>query len=261
LKYTVFLLFLVAASNIKGQAGANFIALGANSANPDAGFSLANNPALFDNHKLETGCWGLNRFAATKMVHGGLAAHYLFRNSAIGISANYRGTALWNTTEVHVNFGQRITENFSMGFAIGHSRIFQAEGYTGVGRIFGKIGLHAKAGKKVTASLVLSNPWVVNDPWQKSYPRADFAIGYPFGKQTRICAQFHNQPEGPAVYGLSLVHNVKEKLAFRVATQSGYEPLSAGVELQQKNLRFSMATSYHTYLGFSPSFALVWQKK
>jgi hypothetical protein len=243
-----------------GQAGADLAALGGNTANPDASISLANNPAVFGTNKTEFASWMQNRFTGTALVNGGLAFHLLKNHSAFGLSAHYQGTALFRSTSFHLNGGQRITDYLSLGFAIGYTSIQQGAGYGNVGRVSGKIALQAKTGRKFDAAAVLSNPWAANDTWSTNSPRADIAVGYAVSRNTKVYAQFKTQPETNAIYGLALVYKVQEKIVFRAAFQNGYEPVSAGVEWQLKNLRFSAGTAYHSYLGFSPAFALKWQK-
>jgi hypothetical protein len=176
------------------------------------------------------------------------------------LSANYQGSSWFHRSEILFHGGQHFSDNFSAGFSIGYASVGQGAGYGKTGQISGKLALYARVGKKADASFTVSNPWVVQNEFQSGFPRADLAVGYPFGKATRVYGQFRTQPETHAIFGLAIVHKVQGKIAFRAALQSGFEPISAGFEWTHKTLCFSLATSYHTYLGFTPVFALVWKK-
>ena len=261
MKHIALPVFLVAAGNIWGQAGANLTALGGNTANPDAAFSLTNNPAHFVNNKAELGVWGTNRFTGTNLVNGGFAFHAVHAHSAIGFSADYSGSPLFHKTGFYLHGGQKFKDNFSCGFSIGYRHLFQANEYRGIrGRVTGKLATHFAFTKKADAALVISNPWMVKDEWSLAPSSIHLSLGYLVATGSKVYAQFKQQNESSAIFGLALVHKFREQFEFRAALQNGYEPLSIGISWKQKNLSLSLASAYHTYLGFSPAFSLLWQK-
>jgi len=259
LRYWLIPVFLVAAGNAKGQAGANCIALGGNAANPFASISLVGNAAIFNSKSREFGFWGTKPFTGTSILRSGIAGHISGNNYAVGFSDEYSGTGYYFRNSLFTHFAQKWNENTSAGISIGYLNIHQAMGFESGHYLEGKLGLHSKLGKKSTFSMVIKNPWVHQK--QVDYTAsADISVGYILAKNSRVFAQFQTGGNKETAFGLALLHSISEKFKLRGAMQTGHSPVSAGLEYQKNNFYFSFAGNYHLYLGFTPSFTLVWKK-
>lgn len=253
------IIFLISTTSF-AQSGADYVASGANLANPASAWALANNPAILPNKTAELGFWGLNRFAGTSIANGGIVAAWSKKSNALGLQATYQGTSFFNKQQVEVALGQKLNQSFSIGIALGYTHWFQGAGYSSQKRVTGKIGLSAKLNPQWTASAVLNNPWAVSDEWLNSLNRTDVALQYSVNTVTTAAAIFSLQQNSNAVYGLSLKHAISEKITIQGALKNGTEPISAGMTFARNPLKISLAASYHTVLGFTPAFSLLWSK-
>lgn len=243
---------------LNAQHGAMFRAAGSNEATGASGFSLANNPGQIHTEKQQAGVWMQQRFTGTALNNGGLAYSARVKHSAFGADALWRGTRNFSQTRFHLSAGQEISKNFSVGFSAGITSVRQSLGFGGQQRFTGKLGAWFRINDKWDAATVLMNPWLKADALFPEGPQAAMSLGYQVNSQTRAWGHFRYNAEMESVYGMTLKHAPARNLAMVISLQSGPEPVSAGLEFSKKNLRFSLSTAYHTYLGFSPAFSCLW---
>ncbi len=250
----------MAAGMVKGQAGAEYIALGKNLANSSAVFCLANNPAVLAPVKQSFGFWGSNKFTGTPIIHGGIAANLILKNTGLGLNSGYFGTTKSNRFAAELNIGQRITEKFSLGVALGFTKFTQGLDYGNTAKITGKLGANIQINTNIDLGVVLVNPWLSVNQSLAASPQLHFSAGYKVNAQTKLWAQYHNESGMPAVYGLALKYTATNP-GIMAALQTGMEPISIGIVYDRSNMRFAFASSYHLYLGFTPSFTCIWLKQ
>lgn len=260
MKQFILPIWLVAAGYTFGQSGAACIASGGNLANTSATFSLANNPA-FSTTKKEINLYGRNRFTGTVLADGGICGHITLKGTAVGFRTAWSGTGKYNRQTAEFCAGQKLSDKLSLGFAAGYQGISQWQDYGRSGGVTGRLGMYSTLNPKVNAAMVILNPWAGESTDLFLQRRADISFGYSVNPITDIHAHFRTLNGTGAVFGLSLDHRYKEKIRFLASLQTGYEPLSAGIFFTQKNLCTGIATAYHTYLGFTPSFSLQWFAK
>jgi hypothetical protein len=248
---------LVAAGMVKGQAGAGFIALGKNLANPNAAFALANNCAVFNNKKYEFGFYGNNRFAGTQIYNGGIAGHLLLNKTALGLNVGYNGTNRYSANWIECNVGEKLNDKITLGLSLGYAQVKQALDYGATGRITGKLAANTVINKQFSAAVVLVNPWLLHDKWMENASQLHAAITYKINQLTQVAAQVKQESNATAIYGLTFKH-AHNAFAFLAALQTGNEPISAGITYQKSNLQFVFSSAYHLYLGFTPAFSLLW---
>lgn len=243
---------------LSAQHGALFRAAGSNEATEAGNFALANNPGRLHREKQQAGGWMQQRFTGTELVHGGMAWSGRFGQTAIGADASYRGTQHFNQSSVHLSAGQNFSKQFSAGFSAGYTGYFQSSEYGRRGRLTGKIGAALRINDRWDAAAVLIDPWTRQDDFFASGPAAALALGYQVNNITRIWGHYRYSEQFPPVYGLTLRHAPAKDFQLVASVQTGYEPVSAGLEYSRSGFRLSFSTAYHTYLGFSPAFSLLW---
>lgn len=253
---------LVFANSLCSQHGARFHALGANEANTDGNFALANNPGHRDRTgKAEGGTWLMNRFTGTRLTNGGIAAAFGFKSSAFGINASYAGTGEFNQNTLHFTGFQQFSKTFSAGFSAGIASISQGGTYANINSFSGKIGMNLLLDSRWNAACVIINPW--NDEFIRTgaSPAASVSIGYQANNTTRVSGQMRLDSRQNPVYGMAVISTFKGNFSLFGALQNGYEPVSAGIEWKRRQMKLAAATKYHVSLGFSPMFSLFWERK
>jgi hypothetical protein len=240
-----------------GQSGATLFSLGQNQAISSTVFGLSNSPANWGNQKSSVGLWARNRYTGTSLVQGGLAGHLTKSNTAFGADIRYSGTDHFNFSSLHASVGQRFSNAFSAGFCVGISGIRQDQAYGNKYRITGKLAMHLQLTQKVDVGAVLQNPWLHSDPFFADNPEAHMAIGYNMNTVTKSWAHYRYSAEG-AIYGLSIQHSFHKTFTVTGTLQTGFEPIAVGVQYKSKEMLLSFSSAYHTYLGFSPAFSIVW---
>jgi len=261
LRRAIFILTTVYSAGISAQHGAVFHGLGGNEANQGADFSLANNPAAQQNTTVNGGIWLSNRFTGTNINQGGIAAAFRIKTFVLGTDATYSGTPEFNRNALHISASQKFTAGFSAGFSAGITSVSQGGPYPNQSAFSGRLGANLKINEKWEAACVLSNPWNKVDESTGVNPTAAGALGYQANKTTRLWGQYRYDSRFKPVYGVSVLNEINDKLHVFGALQTGYEPISAGLEWRLKNMRFAASTRYHVALGFSPMFSLFWNRK
>lgn len=242
------------------QAGGDFVANGSNLAHTQHSQAFFTNPAAVIQKKYSMGMWGNQRLMGTDILHGGINAAMGFKTSSVGLSAHYAGTGNFNRTQVEGSYGILMSSNLSLGFAVGMVSYQQAPIGFRRNHATARIGIHSAFADKWTASAVLLNP-VYRIQNNYGIPTgAHVAVRYKVNKNTEAGIQAAVVPNTQDVLGLNIVHQFSKKLQAMATLQTGYEPITCGIALHTEKLKISFAAAYHTYFGFAPSFALVWEK-
>jgi hypothetical protein len=254
-------ILLVAAGSTLGQAGSGFTAGGSNLAFSETLASMANNPANSGQFKKELQLWSLNKFTQTQLMLGGVSAQMKWGHSTFGINASYSGTEYFNRSKIEMGLAQEFSPDIAIGIALGWNKLFQALSYSPAQFISAKIGFKVKILPKVHLYGVISDPWTQNKILYKQFPRIDISFSYPINKSLIIHPQFKVTSNTKSSVGLAFSQIIENKLKLIACLQTGNEPLSAGLVFNQNAFSLQIATSFHQYLGFSPSFSLNWHVK
>lgn len=243
------------------QHGASFWGLGGNEANKDAGFGLSNQPASVFSSKSTGGVWGQQRFTGTSIVHGGAAVAFRNKGTMYGGDFSYRGTSDFSVSAAHLSLCQIISSQFSVGFSVGYTSLFQSMLTERPGWLSGRLGAIFQMNEKWDASAVIMNPWNRTNDGGMAAPAGALSLGYKVNPLTRAAFQYRYHAQYQPVYGMSIRHEYGKRIVFSGALQTGPEPFSGGFEYKSASGVFGLATRYHTYLGFSPAFSWVWTKR
>lgn len=244
---------------VKGQAGADYQALGNNLANPQNAFCLANNPAIISNAIIQFGAYGQNKFTGTNLVQGGIASAYRKNNTAIGMDFQYAGTEVFHRRKSEIQLGQKWNNKISVGFSAGITGVRQQLDYGSKNYLTGKLAASFPIHSKLSASVVLVNPWRIQNALLDLESQIHIAVGYKVNEQTNVWAQTKQIQGQTSIYGIAIQYKLKQ-LCFHGSMQNGPTPIAAGVRYNRGNMNFSFGSGYHVYLGFTPSFSLLWVK-
>lgn len=249
------------AGTMMAQQGASYWGLGANEANRNGVFGLSNNPGVAFSGKATGGVWGQQRFAGTSLVQGGAVLAIRSKGTMYGGDYSYRGTPNFSVTAAHVSLCQVISSQLSVGFSVGYTTLFQSMLSNRPSWLSGRLGAAFQMNDKWDASAVIINPWNRTYDGGVAVPAGALALGYKINPFTRAGFQYRYNAQNQPVYGIALRHEYGKRLVFNGALQTGLESFSGGIEYKSGTLMFAIATRYHTYLGFSPAFSLIWTKR
>lgn len=255
------LICFVCVDDLFAQQGASYWGLGGNEANRDAGFGLSNNPGAAFNAKAMGGVWGHQRFTGTSIVRGGAAAAFRSKGTMYGGDFSYSGTVHFSVNAAHLSLCQVISSQFSLGFSVGYSTLYQSMLTDRQAWLSGRLGAVFQINEKWDASAVIMNPWNRTYDDGMSVPGGALALGYKINPLTRAGFQYRYHAQNQPVYGIAIRHEYGKRMVFNGALQTGPEPFSGGIEYRSGRTAFAISTRYHTYLGFSPAFSLLWIKR
>lgn len=254
-----FWLFL--SGRVFAQQGASFWGLGGNEANRYAGFGLSNNPGMPFTGKAMVGVWGQQRFTGTELVHGGVALALRNKGTLYGGDFLYRGTSNFSVNSAHISLCQVMSSQLSVGFSVGVTTLYQSMSTQRNAWLSGRLGAAFQVNEKWDASAVLINPWSRTYDGNIVAPAGALALGYTINPLTKAAFQYRYNAQFQPVYGIAIRHEYGKHLVFNGALQTGPEPFSGGIEYRSGSAAFAFSTRYHTYLGLSPAFSLVWTKR
>jgi hypothetical protein len=244
-------------TRLDGQATLTFGVLGNNQALQCNQFSMANNPAGFQGNKAAAGIIGRNRFTVTDIYQAGVAGHFNARNSLFGMSFQQGGTSHFYRMQATLSMAQKFSEKLQAGFSSGISTVKQSD-QPGANALFVKLGIVAAMGSKTEISGIIINPWQFDGNSAAEPAALHISLEYKAGKQSRFYIHALQNAVDKAALGLAFSHAFDKHFKMMLSGQSGWEPVSAAFQYTAKNLRISMGTSYHNYLGFSPCLGLLW---
>jgi len=243
------------------QQGASYWGLGGNEANRDAVFGLSNNPGVAYTGKAMGGVWGQQRFTGTSLVQGGAALALRSKGSMYGGDFSYHGTSNFSVNAAHLSLCQVISSQFSVGFSVGYTTLYQSMLNNRPTWLSGRLGASFQMNDKWDASAVIVNPWNRTYDGGMAVPAGALALGYKINPLTKGGFQYRYNAQNQPVYGIALRHEYGKRMVFNGALQTGPEPFSGGIEYKSGSAVFAFSTRYHTYLGFSPAFSLLWTKR
>lgn len=223
-------------------------------------FSASKNIAnLSQLTNLNIGLASKNNFLVKELQQSILVIGFpIFKGS--GAFSIYRfGYQLYNELHIAFAYALVLSPSLSLGLKINYNHIIIRELNSFKSSIFPDIGLNYKVNKHIEFGLVLTNLTLskISDSAIGVWPStANIGLQYAINKNLKMFLE--------TMFGVQSRLNIKYGIEYRVQSlfsilfgiQSHPSTFSFGIGINLKRLKIDLSSSYHSFLGFSPSLSL-----
>lgn len=263
-----FLLFLICAfvfQNINAQViykstGARSAALGGCGLLLDDPYSPMNNQASMAFQKKSSVAFSTARkYWLSDLMYNSFAATFAMKNSALGLTGSYNGFTDYNQTIAGLSYARLLTEKVSIGVQLDYLQKKITE-YGSNSAVTFEAGAMVKVMKKLNFAAHVFNPVRVKSGYyqDEKYP-AIYSAGlqYKPSETFFIEADIENNYARNNFFKIGAEYRPVKSIALRVGVNNNEYSFGAG--LWWKNFRLDIASSYHRYLGITPTGSIAYE--
>lgn len=212
--------------------------------------------------KIEAGFFYENRFALSELGHAGAAVALPTKSGVFGISASSFGFTLYRESKYGLAYGRKLGEKIAVGVQVDYLSTKFGDIYGSKGTIAGEIGIQAEVSKNLQLGAHIFN---VN--------RARFAefdeeriptimrLGAQYTFSEKVLASLEVEKDidhSPIIRG-GFEYHVVEAFYLRAGASNNPSNSALGFGFFYKNFKFDFAGSFHSVLGFTPHWSLLYQ--
>jgi hypothetical protein len=263
----ILFLFLFACLSGKAQVhpqlGARSYGMGNTSLCANDVWSVYNNPGAFGlMEKTSLAANAENRFLIKQLSSQALAfGFHPSKGGNMGVHFQQYGFELYRELNGGFTYGMKLFDNFSAGVAINYHGVFLAENYGSKNTVSAAVGLlyaptkNLKIGMRAT-NISRTRLAEFND---ERLPTV-FGLGmqYQISKKAVCTVEAEKDLTNPINIKGGLEIQAHEIFDVRLGVNSYPFLTSFGFGLNLKNFQFDAAAQWHSYLGLSPSFGLLY---
>lgn len=179
------------------------------------------------------------------------------------INACHSGGNLYSEMKAGVGYARAFGKHFSAGLQLDYLHMGIGEGYGHFHALTFEGGMMACLGEKLVIGMHAFNPAGVG--WNKTEERipVHFITGMAYAPDPSLtlCAEIGKSTAGAALFAAGCEYSYHERFFIRAGISSGPARYSFGAGIVWKNLIIDIASSVHSYLGYSPQLSFTWLKK
>jgi hypothetical protein len=252
-------------SNEKKAIGARNCALGSTGvATPDI-WSVYNNPAV--TAWLTTPMAGFtaeNRFMMTGLTLSGVTALYPARFGVTGISVTSFGNKLYREMEASVSFARKFGPVFSAGVGFGLFRIQADAGYGSVNLVSFQIGATLRPRESILFGVRIFNPYPIKITAFSGdilTQGVDLGLSWKLSTNCWIFGETGKLSGEPLNIRFGTEYCITPVISFQAGISGLPFSFSFGAGLHTGRWSWNISSSYHHWLGFSPSISCQYRFK
>lgn len=238
--------------------GSRAQALGGTSVVLDGCWSVFGNQAgLASCDRVEIGGSFQNRFLVKELsVRAGLLVVPI-QNSVFAVSVYQFGKMPFRQDKLGITYARQLTGRLGVGMQFNYYRLFFSEENRGVGSVGFELGFRYQFAKRLVFGMHAVNPYKTKIQTRSGilgYPSLiKTGVLYHLSDSFSIMSEVENNLTSRSVVKTGMEYSFLNKLYLRLGIAGRPYQLSSGFGFQVKKLVVDLATSYHPYLGNSPS--------
>ncbi|MEM9261451.1 MAG: hypothetical protein AAGA62_17560 [Bacteroidota bacterium] len=264
---TIFLILLLAASELSAQnglpvvAGNRGLALGGAGVTFNDAYAVWTNPAgLGDMDRLGVNVSGEQRFGISELQLVSLGAAIPTDFGGIGVSISSFGFSTLRESRVGLSYGRRLAPNFRIGVGLlGFNTAI--EGYDSRFAATFSIGFQVDILPELSVGFRAFSPLRVETVEGEYLPQLLSAgFSYNPNEKVTVLAEVHQDLDVTARFRGGIEYSLSQELDLRFGVASGPAEVSFGAGyFASENIRIEVAANYHETLGLSPGVGLVFR--
>jgi hypothetical protein len=257
------LLILFRSVLVEGQwnsAGVESASLGGISSVLENPWSTVENPAgLAGFSHVSFNTYLEQRYLATEIGNYALATTYPVRSGTFGFCTTYEGFQSFSCSRFTLAYGQSFAKVVSAGVSLAYSLQSAGNEARAIHMVGFCLGMQVKISDRLSMAFMAFNPFLA---YYKSQPYAIMPSIYRIGTAYRpspvlaILAEIEKDLDYKPVFRIGCEYSIKNEFFLRGGIQMLPFSYSLGAAFMLRKLWIGLATSYHQYLGFTPSTSL-----
>ncbi len=245
------------------QPGSRSLALAGSSASLAGCWSVFGNQAgLAGITRIEIGGAFFNRFLVSELsTRAGLVVVPV-QSSVFAISLYQFGKTPFRQEKYGLTYSRRISPHLNFGLQFNYYRLFLSEDNRFVGSSGLELGFQYSF-PDLVLGLHVRNPYKTGfDTHLGTYrycSKVNLGAFYQLSDSFGLMVEIENDFSPQIIVRTGIEYGILDKFYLRAGVSGRPYQFSAGIGFHQKNLTVDLASSYHTYLGNSPSVSFQYQ--
>ena len=218
---------------------------------------FGNQAGLAGIKRFEIGGSFLNQFLVDELsTRAGFFA-FPVQSSAFAVSLYQFGKSPFRQEKFGLAYARSISEKFSFGFQFNYNRILFTEENRMVGSSGLELGIQYIVNKQLLLGGHLVNPYrtkiKINSGYFKYRSLINVGALYRLSDSFFLRSELENEFSSHIIVRTGMEYRIMDRIFLRGGISGKPYQLSAGFGFQVEKLIVDLATSYHQYLGNSPS--------
>ena len=264
----IWILFLLISGRTSGQdflpEGARFDALAGSSTALSGCWSVSGNQAgLCSVARAEFAGTFQNRFLVNELSAGSVLFALPIQSSVFAVSYFQFGELLFRQEQFGFAYARKISPKIRFGVQFSYFRIYLSEENRSTGTSGIELGIQYVFSKQLLFGAHVKNPYrteIKTFSGKSGFPtRINVGICYSPTNYFSLSSEFENEFGKPLIVKTGLEYVVFEQFFIRGGIYGKPVQISGGIGFRIKKLSLDLASSYHSFLGNSPSVSLQYQ--
>lgn len=203
-----------------------------------------------------------NRFLTKELNRQWFGIAFPYQENIWGISASRFGNSLFNRQEISGAYARKFGKRFSAGLKFDYHRIALAENYGSSSAFTFDAGILGSLSEHFTIGVHVYNPVQAKySSEQTETIPSGIATGIKYKADDHffLSAEVEKTNEYEASIKGAFSYELTKTMSFCGGYATQPETFAFGVNLNWQSFEFDFGSSWHRYLGYSPSFSLIWQ--
>lgn len=271
IKHNLFILILlfpslniIHAQSLTSPVGAASVASGNTSLTRKEFWSVFNNQAAMAwNQQAGAGIFAENRFLIPDMNRIAAGIILPIKRVVLGFTADQSGGQAYAETKAGLSAALKLGNHISAGLQLDYFHMKIPEGYNNHYLITFEGGLYADITEQINFGIHIFNP--LRSKWNQTEERMPACIrggiSYQAEPSLSIYLEANKSTALPVILSAGAEYRYKQVFILRAGITNGLSKYCFGIGVVRKNLRIDLASSVHSWLGFSPHVSITYQFK
>ena len=244
----------------RSPLSARYTSIGVYSKNfTDAFSGTINQAALASTKDASAAVYGERRFMLKELSNYAAGLVFPSKLGGFGIAINYFGGENFNTSQVGLGYGKKLSDKIDIGAQFNYNMIKLA-GYGSSSTINFEAGTIIHLTDKIHVGAHVYNP--VGGKFGKTSTEKIAAVyttgvGYEVSDKFFISTEFSKEEDQPITVNAGMQYVFAKQFFSRVGVAAGTGIYFFGVGLHWKTFRADAVTTWHAQLGFTPGIMLL----
>jgi hypothetical protein len=183
--------------------------------------------------------------------------------SVFAVSFSQFGKNSFRQEKFSLAYAQQIFPKLNFGVQFNYYRVFLAEDNRNAGSAGIELGAQYLISDQLILGIHLLNPYqtgisTLSGTYNFS-SRINFGLCFHLSDEFSVSSELENDWDNHFMIRTGMEYSIYEKFFLRAGFSGKPYQLSAGMGFQLKKISFDLASSYHEYLGSSPSVSFQYQ--
>lgn len=208
---------------------------------------------------ISVGLSSKNNFTIKELQQSLLSIGIPLLNGYTAISINDYGFSLYRETQFSIAYAFPLSPSFSLGLKIVYQHLFIAEKKGNKGTVYPNLGMNYKINNKLELSALLTNLTLskVTENSVETWPvSANIGAKYTLNKKLRMFLESTVSLEQNINIRYGIEYDINPILSLRTGINNTAAIFSMGIGLTLNKFSIDIASSYQSFIGFSPSISI-----